>query len=433
MGDRRSRTLERNVRLYPLYQILLNAYFWMPVFFLYFSEHLPLARVLQLEAIYYAAVVVLEIPSGYFSDTVGRRATLLISAGALIAAYALFFVGSGLEGWTFEVFVVAQVCLAAGLAFRSGTDTALHFDTLSALERPGEYAAREATAHRYLLLGRAVAALIGGLAATWQLRFAYGLSLVGALGLLVVVWMLAEPPAHVETEQGSPLRRGLLRQIGACLGQLSNRSLAWLLGFAVLMTVLNHVPWELYQPYIKLLVEKRNVALPGEGTPLVTGTMTAVMFVGASWAAGRSIRLRDRIGLAPTLLLATVLQVVIIAAMGWLLHEAIMLLILLRSVPAAIMLPPLRAAVTPQLPRSLRATYLSLQSLLGRLAFSGTLLLLAAGARPGAPPDWPALSSMGLTCAIAGAAGLVVLGATARFCLTGLKRPDTDSPRGPIV
>jgi hypothetical protein len=161
--------------------------------------------------------------------------------------------------------------------------------------------------------------------------------------------------------------------------------------------------------------------------------MTAVMFVGASWAAARSIRLRDRIGLAPTLLLTTVLQVVIIAAMGWLLHEAIVLLILLRSVPAAIMLPPLRGAVTPQLPRSLRATYLSLQSLLGRLAFSGTLLLLAAGVRPGAPPDWPALSSMSLTCAIAGAAGLVVLGATARFCLTGLRRPDMDSPPGPIV
>ena len=431
MSDRRSRTLQRNVSLYPLYQILLNAYFWMPVFFLYFSEHLPLARVLQLEAIYYAAVVGLEVPSGYFSDTVGRRATLMISAGALIAAYALFFVGAGLEGWTFEVFVVAQVCLAAGLAFRSGTDTALHFDTLSALGRAGEYAAREASAHRYLLLGRAVAALVGGLAATWQLRLAYGLSLVGALGLLVVVWMLVEPP--VETGQGSPSRRGLLRQIGACLGQLSNRSLAWLLGFAVLMTVLNHVPWELYQPYVDLLLQERGVTLPGTGTPLVTGTMTAVMFLAASWAAARSIRLRDRIGLAPTLLLATVLQVVIIAAMGWLLHEAIVLLILLRSVPAAIMLPPLRGAVTPQLPRSLRATYLSLQSLLGRLAFSGTLLLLAAGARPGAPADWPALSSMSLTCAIAGAAGLIVLGATARFCLTGLKRPQTEPPPGPIV
>ena len=244
---------------------------------------------------------------------------------------------------------------------------------------------------------------------------------------------MVEPPAHVEHEQGAGQRRGLLRQIAACLGQLSNRSLAWLMGFAVLMTVLNHVPWELYQPYMDLLLEQRGVSLLGEGTPLVTGAMTAAMFVGASWAAAVSIRLRDRIGLASTLLLSTVLQVTIIAAMGWLLHEAIVLLILLRSVPAAIMLPPLRGAVTPQLPRSLRATYLSLQSLLGRLAFSGTLLLLAAGTRPGAAPDWPALSSMSLTCAVAGAAGLGAIGATVRFCLAGPRCPAPESPSGPIA
>ena len=41
-------------------------------------------------------------------------------------------------------------------------------------------------------------------------------------------------------------------------------------------------------------------------------------------------------------------------AMGLLLHEAVLLLILVRSVPAAMCLPPLRGAITPQLPRSLR-------------------------------------------------------------------------------
>ncbi|MHC4963947.1 MAG: MFS transporter [Planctomycetota bacterium] len=433
MNDRQLRALQRNVSLYPLYQILINCSFWLPVFFLYFSAHVPLARVLQLEAIYFAAVVLLEVPSGYLSDTVGRRMTLLISASALAVSYFLFFGGPGLAGQPFVVFVGGQIFLGAGISFRSGTDTALHFDTLSALGRPGEYAAREATAHRWALVGRAVAALVGGLAATWQLRFAYGLSLVGAVALLVVVWMLVEPPARVETGDVSAPRRGFLRQIGACLGQLRNKSLAWLLAFAVLMLVIIHVPHELYQPYVDLLLKKREVALPGEGTPLVTGALTAVMFLAASWAAARSIRIRDRIGLAPTLLLATVLQVVIMVAMGLLLHEAVLVLILVRSVPAAMCLPPLRGAITPQLPRSLRATYLSMQSLLGRLAFSGTLLLLASGVRPGAAPDWPALSSMSLAGAMAGAAGLVVLAATARPCLARLRRSNTESSTETIV
>ncbi|MHC4218297.1 MAG: MFS transporter [Planctomycetota bacterium] len=416
MGDLQFRSLPRNVSLYPLYQVFYNAYFWLPVFFLYFSEHLSLERVLQLEAIYYATVVVLEVPSGYFSDTVGRRCTLLISATALAASYALFFFGPALGIETFAVFALAQVCLAVGISFNSGTDTALHFDSLSALQRADEYADREAAAHRYALLGRAVAALGGGVAAMWGLRLAYGLSLLGAVGLLIIVALLVEPSKHVETPESVPAG-GFLRQIRACLGRLTNPSLAWLMGFAVLMIVINHVPYELYQPYLDLLVEERGFDLPGEETPLLTGIVTAATLVVASWAAGRSIRIRNRIGLAPTLLATTLLQVVIMVAMALVLHEAVLVLILLRSVPAAVMEPPMRGAIVPQLPRSLRATYLSLQSLAGRLAFAVTLLALAQGAAPEAPPDWPAVSSMSLVCATVGGAGLVLLAVTARFCL----------------
>lgn len=52
--------LERNLRHYFGYRIAFEAYFWLPVFFLYFSHHLPLQQVLRLEAIYYAGVVLLE-------------------------------------------------------------------------------------------------------------------------------------------------------------------------------------------------------------------------------------------------------------------------------------------------------------------------------------------------------------------------------------
>ena len=59
---------------------LFNCFFWMPVFSLFFNEHLTVAQVLRLEAIYYVAVVVLEVPSGFCSDVVGRKPTLLISS-----------------------------------------------------------------------------------------------------------------------------------------------------------------------------------------------------------------------------------------------------------------------------------------------------------------------------------------------------------------
>ena len=80
----------RNAALYPWYAGLFNCFFWMPVFFLFFNEHLTVAQVLRLEAIYYVAVVVLEVPSGFFSDVVGRKPTLLLSSLSFFAAYLLF-------------------------------------------------------------------------------------------------------------------------------------------------------------------------------------------------------------------------------------------------------------------------------------------------------------------------------------------------------
>ena len=89
--------MERNLKLYPVYQACRNTFFWVPVFFLYFAAALPLDQVLLLEAVYYLGVVVLEVPSGFFSDVVGRRLTLLISSLAFLAGYMLFFFGTGID------------------------------------------------------------------------------------------------------------------------------------------------------------------------------------------------------------------------------------------------------------------------------------------------------------------------------------------------
>jgi hypothetical protein len=125
----------------------------------------------------------------------------------------------------------------------------------------------------------------------------------------------------------------------------------------------------------------------------------------------------------------TTIQVVIMTAMGLVVHEVVLILVLFRSVPSATMQPPMRAAITPRLPQSLRATYLSMQSLAGRLAFAGTLWLLSTGIEPGIEPGWPALSWMSRTCALGGFAGFLVLAVSARYCLKttrNRKLPDDD-------
>ena len=134
-----ARKLEGNLKAYTLYLLGREGYFWMPVFFLYFSAHLPMAEVLLLEAVYYISVVALEVPSGWASDRFGRRPTLILSSLAMLASYLLFFLFPGV--WW--VWAIAQVLLAAGLALASGTDTSLLYDTLAAMGREEEYGERK--------------------------------------------------------------------------------------------------------------------------------------------------------------------------------------------------------------------------------------------------------------------------------------------------
>ncbi len=390
-----SAAVARNVRLYPAYAAAARFHCNVAVFYLYFAEYLSLERLLQLEAIYYFAYVLLEVPSGYFSDRVGRRITLLISSLGLALSFLLFSVGS-----TFSIFALAQVLNAIGWTFRSGTDTALHYDSLASLGREDEYPAREAIAQRNAFASAALAAVVGGAIGTYELRAAYVASFLATFAPLALILLMREPPVHAAETEVPP---NFVRQLGVCADLMRRPALGWLAGVLVVMYVLQHVPYMFYQPYIAALLADR------QGTPLATGLHTAVAMLVGAWGGARSIRIRDRLGVHGALLGALGVQALLIGLMSLTLHPLIAALVLLRSLQPALADVILRAEITPRIPRPQRATYLSLQSLLGRLLFSGTLLVLSGLAGVSGATDPSGVQAMLRLCAILGILCLVAL------------------------
>ncbi len=390
--------IARNVRLYPLYTGAGRFHCSAAVFYLFFGEFLTLEGLLQLEAIYYVAYVLLEVPSGYFSDRVGRKPTLVISASALVLSFLLFSIGS-----TLAVFALAQILNAVGWTFRSGTDTTLHYDSLVSLGREHEYAAREAIAARNALAVAAIAAAVGGALGMIALRAAYVATFLGTFVPLTLVLFMREPPVHSTDPEQVP---GFARQLRVCAGLLRRPALGWLSAFFVVMYVLQHVPYMFYQPYI--------AALLGEvqATPLVAGLHTAVALLIGAWAGAKSIRVRDQLGVRPALLGAMAVQALLIGIMSLALNPIVAALVLLRSLQPALAGVILNAEITPQVPRAQRATYHSLQNLLGRLLFSSTLLALSLVAGAGDPNDPGSVQSMLSVCSLLGAFCLICLALT---------------------
>jgi len=391
--------MRRNLRLYPWYVGLFHAYFWLPVYFLFFNSKLELPDVLFLESIYFASVVVLEVPSGWFSDTFGRKKTLVTASLFLCVAYILFLVAN-----SFETFAIAQVLLAGGIAFNSGTDTSFLLETTQSLQEEELYAKSEARATKFNFLGTAFAGILGGLAAIPDYRGAYVLSLAGGIALLIITLRFKEPTQNQRNE-----RQNFVTQIFSCFKLLQSRQLLWLSFFAVFIIVINHIPYEFYQPYIEELAREYEVI---KATPFLTSIHLTVTMLIAAWIASRSIRIRDRIGTNATLLSAAGLQIVMMAVMHFFVNVPAAIITLLRSCPRALMTAPLNVAIAPNVPSARRATFLSLQSLFGRLGFAITLATfgtLAGG------EEWDSIATMLGWSMWGGLAGFVILFITSRY------------------
>ena len=400
-------TARRNLRLYRGYVAGIAFYAWMPIFFLYMSARVSLQQVLALEAIYYMAVVLLELPSGYFSDRWGRRPTLVIAASALVGSYLLFAVAA-----SFAALAGAQLLLAMGLAFNSGTDTSFHYANLTALSQQSSYGDREARLGGMAFLISASAALLGGALGAVDLRLAYVVSAaaaLAALGCALAFRSIEEPHEQgshaAEMQEGKPRATPLGvplafgQSLRVCLALARTPGLGWLFAVAVAATVLNHIPYELYQPYIEQLSHSQR---PIAATPLVTGAHAALVQLVAFPVARASAKLATRFGIVRHLLATLALQAALIVIMASVIHPAVAVLLLTRSVPHALQDAPLRQAIAPRVPSSHRATYLSLQSLAGRLAFAALLLGVA-------PLSEDGLSATASICAGVAVVGCVLL------------------------
>lgn len=391
--------LERNLRLYPWHQLAAETLFWGPIFFLFLSERFPVDQVLQLSAIYYVSVVALEVPSGYFSDRISRVVTLRISNVAMAGAYALFVLGAP----SFPVFALAEITLALGFAFRSGTDTSFHFDTLAALDRDAEFGEREAWVNRNSYLAIAGSAVVGGAVALVDLRLAYAVQVLFSVLALGIALSLSEPPRH---EDGFA-HPSFFHQLRECARFAAKPYLAWVFAFMILMTTTAHIPWEFAQPYVAAVLGESVQSV--ERTPLATGLLHAVIAVVGAVAAARSIRLRDRLGVGGVLMAVTALQAILIIGMALVVHPVVALLLVTRSVQPAVSHVVVSAAIVPRVPQAQRATYQSLHSFAGRLGFAGVLYALSGLSGPSGVADPQAIGTMLRAAAVLTVVGLGLL------------------------
>lgn len=233
--------------IWKLYAIKLSKWFmvYMPIVVLFMeSNGLNLREVMTINGIYSITVAACEVPSGYFSDRLGRKRSLLVGTCLILLQFLVY-------SFSFSFWGLAGGAVIGGLgaSFISGTDSALLYDTLQALGRTKDYIKWEGRTYALGTFSEAVAAILGG-----TLAFYYGLRMpiyvqVGISGLGIVAALLLVEPSVDQTAPKESNKEQLKRILHHIF--IANKRLRFFIGLSTIFGLSSLLMAWFAQPYFQ--------------------------------------------------------------------------------------------------------------------------------------------------------------------------------------
>lgn len=183
--------LRRNIKVIYALAFFHTFMLIVPVLVPFFqSKGLTLAEVFYLQAVYAAAIVLLEAPSGYFADVMGRRLALIIGS----AAHGLGYLWLNFADDFFGL-IVFELILGFAMSMLSGADLALLYDSEKALaETDQEHAPGVAHLGFTKSVAEGSGALLGGVLAMWSFDLMVLAQSLTAWVCLALSVLIIEPP-----------------------------------------------------------------------------------------------------------------------------------------------------------------------------------------------------------------------------------------------
>lgn len=189
-----SRNIQRNIRLLAYFNFLLDFRLYAPIVIIYF-ERITHSYTLAMSVLAAAMLssAILEVPTGIFSDRVGRRYTLIAGAVASLASVTCYAMGG-----SYAMLIAGAICEGLARSLFSGNNDALLHDTLTELDQRSEYARHLGRVSSAYQMALAISAVLGGLLATVSFALVMWLSVVPKALMVALSFRFLEPKVHVE-------------------------------------------------------------------------------------------------------------------------------------------------------------------------------------------------------------------------------------------
>ncbi|MFH1601625.1 MAG: MFS transporter [Candidatus Shapirobacteria bacterium] len=185
---------QKNIKLLTWFNFFTDFKLYAPVAIIYFSQ-VSGSYVLGMSvfSIIMLSAAIFEVPTGIFSDLIGRRKTLIL--GALFSALGLVFYALG---GSYFFLILGAILEGLSRSFYSGNNDALLYDTLAETQQEAEYHVFSGKVDSMFQVALAISAIIGTVIAHWSFSLVLWLSVLSQLTCLGISIFTIEPKIKIQ-------------------------------------------------------------------------------------------------------------------------------------------------------------------------------------------------------------------------------------------
>lgn len=189
--------IHKNIKLLSWFFFFSDFKFYVPIIILYFTQVTgSFALGMSIFSIIFLSQALFEIPTGVFSDLVGRKWTFIL--GMLASILAVIFYGIG---QSFIILAVGGVLEGLSRSFFSGTDQAILHDSLKENGNEDEFGKYQGQVSSANQIGLGISAVMGGfIAYFWSFSLSIWLSLIPQLVAFIICLKFTEPKVFTRGE-----------------------------------------------------------------------------------------------------------------------------------------------------------------------------------------------------------------------------------------
>ncbi len=337
-----------------LYLIKMAKWFMltMPILFIFYNDlGLSELEMFQLKAFYSISIVIFEIPSGYIADVIGRKKTLITGSILGTLGFTIYSVFSG-----YWAFMAAEIILGIGQSFISGADSALLYDSLKADNRANEYVKYEGRNFSVGNFSEAIAGFMGGALASVSLRLPFIFQTAIAFIAVPAAFMLVEP--YFTEKRKNKGFSDILKIVHYAI--VKNSALRWnLLYSSIIGSATLTMAW-IYPLYLKTL-DFREIEIGATSTilNLIVGMTTLIAY-----------RIERKLQPKSTVWFTTLLITFGFISLGFFHSSLVLVVLAIFYFSRGIATPVLKDYINRITTSDIRATVLSIRSLIIRALFA---------------------------------------------------------------